>query len=486
MARKTKFLYQETDVFGDVWNISEERFSEIHGITILMGHPAEHRGGLTTVLTNDLEVLLRTYWRNPGELALPIGRNAIKRLRKLLGLNYYHDVAAWWEDRVIDLAGLTTAEFSQKHRVNPGAVDLARLSLVGPRNRSRDWWKADEVRQIANDYPHLRAAELLNISAGSLRRIKWELDRFFPDWRKATKHTKRGGDTRKLTPGQAREIREKLDSKQATRAELAQKHGVSKTSVADIRAGRTYREVGGPIRSLTEQEQAEIKAALIIGATPEEVARLYGITLELARALRHDKGMTESAGLTGDKGRVPKSKKRLTDDQIRDIREAGFAGAKPQKIAKRYGISLKYTKAILAHNVRKKAGGTIVAVRRRKKLSNAQVRDAREAMAQGVEPEEIAAQYDITPAHANRLRTGRERSNAGGPITQAKRGRKRKLTNSQARKIRILIDLKEASSAELAVYYGVHPATIDSIVRGKAYRDAGGPITPPKKKKRRD
>ena len=110
-----------------------------HGWLLLLGWPwgiprgRGGSGGPRIILTRPLVDHLEAHRRDPGSVDLPCGRTAIKRLRALLGLNWYVDGEAWWMDRLEDLATLSGVEFAQRHGVSSAAVSYAHTACFGPR-----------------------------------------------------------------------------------------------------------------------------------------------------------------------------------------------------------------------------------------------------------------------------------------------------------------------------------------------------------------
>ena len=161
----------------------------VHGFDVLLGRPAGHtansggsariRGGPRVIVTPELHRYLETRRYPVRGVHLPVGRNAVKRLRHLLGLNWLADHAAWWEARSDDLADLTLEAFADRHGVSPTVAVTARLAIFGPRRRPAGWWRAPDVaaRLLADPVTATRAevAADLGISVGAVGRLRWVL-----------------------------------------------------------------------------------------------------------------------------------------------------------------------------------------------------------------------------------------------------------------------------------------------------------------------
>lgn len=177
MARKANIIGSTKDIFGDLWDVREELPTD-HGFNLLIGWPqAAPRGpggggGPRAIITEELASYLERYRHNPKDIDLPIGKSAIKRLRRLLGHHYRHDRNLWWDERFEDLISLTIEEFAKKHNVSTGAVSQWRAKLVGA-------WICKVDEHIKHDHvrtalckPTCVAADILGISVAHVRRLK--------------------------------------------------------------------------------------------------------------------------------------------------------------------------------------------------------------------------------------------------------------------------------------------------------------------------
>jgi len=177
MARRATVLRQIVDVWGDTWDVREERDTP-HGWPVCLGWPTgmprgRGSGGPRVVITTPLAEHFERHRMAPGGLSLPIGSTAIKRIRRLLGHHRAIDAAAWWEDRAADLAELTIEQFARRHGRSVGAIVNARHALFGPRLRPAEWWRSpDVISMLLANRPSAAVADDLGISAGSVRRLR--------------------------------------------------------------------------------------------------------------------------------------------------------------------------------------------------------------------------------------------------------------------------------------------------------------------------
>lgn len=171
-----------SDFFGDAWDVFEVRDTP-RAFPVLLGYPAERPrvwpagGGKRVILTPELAAHLETHRRARFEdMRLPIGKQATQRLRRLLGHHRQLDAQAWWDERFRDLCELTLEAFAVKHGVKTGAVEFARLALLGKTNRDNGWWRIDPARSaLLSDRSTADVADELGIAAGSVRRLRWML-----------------------------------------------------------------------------------------------------------------------------------------------------------------------------------------------------------------------------------------------------------------------------------------------------------------------
>jgi len=176
MGRKARIIGQVIDAFGDAWDIREERPTS-HGFSVYLGWPqavprGQGGGGPRTIITRELAAYLESHRHNFKDIDLPLGKTAIKRLRRVLGHHYRQDRALWWEERFKDLISMTVEDFSLKHGVSQGAVSQWRKTLIGPWFCKIDQETSMKHIQKALQEPTCVAADILGISAPQVRRLR--------------------------------------------------------------------------------------------------------------------------------------------------------------------------------------------------------------------------------------------------------------------------------------------------------------------------
>ena len=168
------------DVWGDAWYVEEARRTP-HGLPVLLGRPrlsggGRPRQGNTSIPTAEHVGHLRAHRERPYDVDLPVSRGVVKRLRRLLGLSWRDDRAAWWEAHADELADLTLAKFARRHGVSEAAASLAHRRLFGRRLRPAGWWREGEAAYLLrSDLPRAYVAHRLGVSVGTVGRLRWVL-----------------------------------------------------------------------------------------------------------------------------------------------------------------------------------------------------------------------------------------------------------------------------------------------------------------------
>lgn len=134
MSRKATILYRAADSLGRLWDVREERPTN-HGWPLLLGWPADTprgqgAGGPRVVPTQELTAYFAAHKLAPSKMDLPIGRTAIKRLRKLFGMDWYKDNAEWWQDHCFELTA-PLEDFAETHGKSLGAASNNRRMICG-------------------------------------------------------------------------------------------------------------------------------------------------------------------------------------------------------------------------------------------------------------------------------------------------------------------------------------------------------------------
>ena len=176
MGRVARVLYQVFDYFGDEWDVREERPTG-YGFSVLLGWPAgiprgPGGGGVRTILTTPLADWLEMHRSCPAQADLPVGRNVVKRLRRVLGHDRYQDIRDWWLGRFDDLVSLTLQEFVEKYGVSMGAADNWHRKLVGPWFCKKDYTLTQRHVREALSLPTCMAAQRLEFSTAQVRKLK--------------------------------------------------------------------------------------------------------------------------------------------------------------------------------------------------------------------------------------------------------------------------------------------------------------------------
>jgi hypothetical protein len=192
-VRKIKPKPIVQDMWGDSWSLFERRETKF-GFPILLGRPYPPppvqggSGGTGVIVTPKLAAHLRAHARRPYADPLPVGRDVVRRIRRLIGLDHRtwdDERIAWWIDRIDDLASLSVPEFVAKHKANAwtrsgslseGRVWQMRLALLGRRRRPIGWWKKPAVKKlILSDLPASVVATKLNVDPMIVRGLRWRL-----------------------------------------------------------------------------------------------------------------------------------------------------------------------------------------------------------------------------------------------------------------------------------------------------------------------
>jgi len=279
LARRATIVDQIVDAFGDEWDVREYR-PTAHGFDLALGWPSDRprgagqAGGPRVILTENLVLYLTSMRHTPARIRLPIGRTAIKRLRRILGHDWQIDRAAWWEERTDDLSDMTIEEFAARHGVSVGAVVNARHAVLGRVLRPAGWWRAPDVAALLlSDRPRADIAADLDISIGSLGRLRWML-------RRSPNGATRTSDTAPVDPEIAEAMR--LVSAGHTYVEAARAVGRDKDLIrlacraAGVISPRAARRAAS--RHITDEQRRAVIARVRKGATCTEAAAAAGVS----------------------------------------------------------------------------------------------------------------------------------------------------------------------------------------------------------------
>ncbi len=185
------------DIWGDRWYVSERRPTP-YGFAVYMGWPnspdGPQKGGKAAVIvTAPLAAHIRANLQRPYFLPLPMGDNARRRVRQLLGADHraWTDTRlAWWIDRIDDLATLPAIRFVAKHeasawtrngKMSTTLVCLMRIALLGHQRRPLGWWKSPAVQALVHSALPIRIiAEQLRLSPFTVYGVRQRVLRLRP------------------------------------------------------------------------------------------------------------------------------------------------------------------------------------------------------------------------------------------------------------------------------------------------------------------
>lgn len=174
--------------------------------------------------------------------------------------------------------------------------------------------------------------------------------------------------------------------------------------------------------------------------------------------------------------------KLISDEDVVNIRYARADGDSVAVLAEKYHVTVTTIHKIIRGLRRKELGGPIEPRNpgwphrqpASQVLTDHDVVVIRLKAQRGARGMDLATEYGVTRSCIADIVNGRTRRSLPGPVVG--RGH---LTREQVR------DVRERYAAGtrrtvLAEEYGVNPATISNIIRGRTRRDAPGPITPRK------
>lgn len=181
------------DIWGDRWRVIERRPTD-YGFAVYMGWPTadvgRERGGKPGIIvTAPLAHHVRTHVQRPHALPLPVGRKALRRVRKALGVDHrvwIDNRIYWWVDRIDDLATLSAVKFAAKHgqsswtrkgTLSSTLVCIMRGVLLGASARPKGWWRAPSVVAVMKnkDLTLDQIGDRLGVSPITVSRIRREL-----------------------------------------------------------------------------------------------------------------------------------------------------------------------------------------------------------------------------------------------------------------------------------------------------------------------
>lgn len=250
---------------------------------------------------------------------------------------------------------------------------------------------------------------------------------------------------------------------------------------------RTGEEHAGA--SLSDADVLAIRERFAQGReNAEQIAAAYGVKRSAVTSLVRGRRRLEAGGPTFAQNLPRWTRRRLSDADARAIRERYAAGGVTGlELATEYGVTDGVVESILCGRTYHTAGGPILTLRQKRALRfpPERVRDLREKAAAfpNVTIEDLAHEFGWSHDTVIKLLRHEKHPEAGGPrvVRQNERRGKpnegnRKLTDVQAREIRLRYAAGGCTHDGLGREYGVSGATVKAVVTGKAYPTAGGPI----------
>lgn len=291
MAEEATIIGKATDIWGDAWDVREARPTD-HGFDVLLGWPIGiprgkgGSGGPRLIVTPELAAYMESRRYPARGVHLPIARTTIKRLRGILGHQWYVDHTEWWAERADELADTPAELFAKRHNVAAHQVVGARLALFGPRLRPNGWWRAPDVAAILlQDSPASIAAEQLGISVSSVRRLRAALRERLQPPRQAGSapvipRRVAGRASFYLTKKELAYAAEKLESGMS-RAAVADALGVDPGTIGyNIKVGRLPASRSA---EHTASRREAVVAAVRGGATYQRAAQDHNVAFATAR-----------------------------------------------------------------------------------------------------------------------------------------------------------------------------------------------------------
>ncbi len=154
-----------------------------------------------------------------------------------------------------------------------------------------------------------------------------------------------------LTDEDIRAIRNFAYGSELTRQQIADRFGIVRSTVNDIISGRTWthvdpdwkppesksRGIAHPNSKLTEDDIREIRELASEGLSQRKIAKQFGVTRGTIEPIL--KGETWTHVDPSWQPSKPKKKTKLTEDDIRQIRQA-YQEGRSEQLARRFNVSL--------------------------------------------------------------------------------------------------------------------------------------------------
>lgn len=172
-------------------------------------------------------------------------------------------------------------------------------------------------------------------------------------------------------------------------------------------------------------------------------------------------------------------RKRLTDDDIKDIRERAARGEKLVAIAKRYEVANSWVSILIHGGKRRAAGGPILPRTERHRtlkrpvLTDHQIVTIRLKAHAGHKRADLASEYGVYPEYITAVTRGLIGADLPGPRSSPAKV----LTMDDVVDIRKRYAEGNVSMVYLAEEYSVHRDTVRYAILGRTWKYAPGPIT---------
>ena len=167
---------------------------------------------------------------------------------------------------------------------------------------------------------------------------------------------------------------------------------------------------------------------------------------------------------------------RLSDEQVRRMREAFAAGARQTDLAAEYGVGQNTVSSIVRGKTRADAGGPISAPSARK-LSDADVDQIRQEVAAGTSQRALAERFGVSRQLIGAVVAARALAparSASGSVSPSTAPRSPRLSATQVDEI-LARSAAEEPRADLAAAFGVSVWSIDAVRRGRTRGSGASP-----------
>ncbi len=157
---------------------------------------------------------------------------------------------------------------------------------------------------------------------------------------------------------------------------------------------------------------------------------------------------------------------KLTDEQVREVRERFASGARQVDLAAEYEIGQNTVSSLVVGRTRRSAGGPL-SLGTAQKLDVKDVRLIRDKLATGTSQAALAQQYGVSQQMIGYIAAGRAFADVSGPLIGARRAPAPALTAAQVEDIRDRVRDGQARQM-VADAFGVSLSTVNAVVTGRA------------------